>query len=185
MWYTFCAKPMILIDRIVTLRSRSPCGERGLKCIRRRHPLPRESRSPCGERGLKWEVGKVCTSAGSRSPCGERGLKYIRQNHRNKCAGRSPCGERGLKCNLLKNLVKLCLSLPVRGAWIEMNIVRSHPAQACWSLPVRGAWIEINQERMVLPCIRSLPVRGAWIEISGVAVPGAGSAVAPRAGSVD
>ena len=31
MWYTFCAKPMILIDRIVTLRSRSPCGERGLK----------------------------------------------------------------------------------------------------------------------------------------------------------
>ena len=30
----------------------------------------------------------------------------------------------------------------------------------------------------------SLPVRGAWVEISGVAVPGAGSAVAPRAGSV-
>ena len=31
MWYTFCAKSMILIDRIVTLRCRSPCGERGLK----------------------------------------------------------------------------------------------------------------------------------------------------------
>ena len=33
LWYTFCAKPMILIDRIVTLRCRSPCGERGLKCV--------------------------------------------------------------------------------------------------------------------------------------------------------
>ena len=36
------------------------------------------------------------------------------------------------------------------------------------SLPMRGAWIEIdvyNYDRVVLP--ESLPMRGAWIEIVG------------------
>ena len=77
-------------------------------------------------------------------------------------------------------------SLPVRGAWIEMQMM----TDTCWmdaSLPVRGAWIEIRSQHGLLgqyrrsPCgerglkflwgnsytqvIRSLPVRGAWIEI--------------------
>ena len=33
------------------------------------------------------------------------------------------------------------------------------------SLPVRGAWIEILTARIAYTIIRSLPVRGAWIEI--------------------
>ena len=45
---------MILIDRIVTLRSRSPCGERGLKCKIDYIIHTLKSRSPCGERGLKF-----------------------------------------------------------------------------------------------------------------------------------
>ena len=76
------------------------------------------------------------------------------------------------------------------------------------SLPVRGAWIEIGypvEDDMVLyrrsPCGErglkylfegddcghdaSLPVRGAWIEIERCAMVLRYSAVAPRAGSVD
>ena len=59
------------------------------------------------------------------------------------------------------------LSLPVRGAWIE--IPSCFPI--CWnclSLPVRGAWIEICYTPYVSISKKSLPVRGAWIEISMV-----------------
>ena len=33
------------------------------------------------------------------------------------------------------------------------------------SLPVRGAWIEINLYGELVALVKSLPVRGAWIEI--------------------
>ena len=121
MWYTFCAKPMILIDRIVTLRSRSPCGERGLKSFTlcRQDPcflsLPvrgawiemsrgRQCRAPCGSLPVRGAWIEMLTRRGQlhhssrRSPCGERGLKCRRtpaRRTRNAC--RSPCGERGLK----------------------------------------------------------------------------------------
>ena len=36
---------------------------------------------------------------------------------------RSPCGERGLKYSLPAGVVHRDLSLPVRGAWIEMTNV--------------------------------------------------------------
>ena len=53
------------------------------------------------------------------------------------------------------------------------------------SLPVRGAWIEILVLQVVLILILSLPVRGAWIEIF-VGFPHAPViVVAPRKGSVD
>ena len=38
-------------------------------------------------------------------------------------------------------------------------------AESLLSLPVRGAWIEINQEGLRARNRRSLPVRGAWIEM--------------------
>ena len=64
-----------------------------------------------------------------------------------------------------------CASLPVRGAWIEMIqswIVSYH----CASLPVRGAWIEISWRKAdTLNLMGSLPVRGAWIEIPTRASP--------------
>ena len=54
------------------------------------------------------------------------------------------------------------------------------------SLPMRGAWIEI----IVYPSVSasfsmSLPMRGAWIEIMYVNVPDLNFRVAPHAGSVD
>ena len=43
---------------------------------------------------------------------------------------------------LLEVITVVLMSLPVRGAWIEMS--RGYKDSASWkSLPVRGAWIEI------------------------------------------
>ena len=78
------------------------------------------------------------------------------------------------------------LSLPSRGAWIEMvNICPLVPPSGR-SLPSRGAWIEMSR---LATCPRrnprSLPSRGAWIEISDTALRSACRTVAPLAGSVD
>ena len=76
------------------------------------------------------------------------------------------------------------VSLPVRGAWIEIKS-RLLVFRMLVSLPVRGAWIEIQGVRLsVRPC-ESLPVRGAWIEIMTYFLPIMLLIVAPRAGSVD
>ena len=59
----------------------------------------------------------------SRSPSGERGLKSLKLcvdfSH---VAGRSPSGERGLKSVVSGLRGRLVRSLPIRGAWIEINI---------------------------------------------------------------
>ena len=128
-------------------RRRSPCGERGLK----------SNTSTLGER---WHF--------CRSPCGERGLKSrncplaISPTMR-----RSPCGERGLKCEVGElGRHQQSMSLPVRGAWIEIRRKRKSCGTASRSLPVRGAWIEISAHRGTSRTrSRSLPVRGAWIEM--------------------
>ena len=57
------------------------------------------------------------------------------------------------------------VSLPARGAWIEI-----HPVPQVYggdpSLPARGAWIEINiASGAPTSDVASLPARGAWIEI--------------------
>ena len=147
MWYTFCAKPMILIDRIVTLRCRSPCGERGLKLIcQDLFNYSEICRSPCGERGLKSNKIPVCVRVPAslpvrgawieistfgtylqgymgRSPCGERGLKYRETPFVSwRCERRSPCGERGLKSCTPQPAFPQARSLPVRGAWIEIPL---------------------------------------------------------------
>ena len=98
LWYTFCAKPMILVDRIVALRCRSPCGERGLKF--RNQSFQRCPFESLPVRGAWVEISSrrgqqrrgIC-----RSPCGERGLKLIVLSSVFLRYGRSPCGERGLK----------------------------------------------------------------------------------------
>ena len=56
-------------------------------------------------------------------------------------------------------------SLPVRGAWIEIEYSSVMPKVYVVSLPVRGAWIEIFKQFKIVSFISSLPVRGAWIEI--------------------
>ena len=53
----------------------------------------------------------------------------------------------------------------MRGAWIEMSTL-GEDRKKLMSLPVRGAWIEITARDANLSCVlASLPVRGAWIEI--------------------
>ena len=97
------------------------------------------------------------------------------------------------------------MSLPVRGAWIEMFQTRLAKLLLS-SLPVRGAWIEIvSSERQTTsglcrsPCgerglkwhvchvnpfaWQSLPVRGAWIEILLRCKPGRLSASLPVRGA--
>ena len=54
------------------------------------------------------------------------------------------------------------------------------------SLPTRGAWIEISElTRKVVDVQRSLPTRGAWIEIIEVGESREYLQVAPHTGSVD
>ena len=53
------------------------------------------------------------------------------------------------------------------------------------SLPVRGAWIEIRKCGRARTLPRSLPVRGAWIEMIALYASESALLVAPRAGSVD
>ena len=146
-------------------KRRSPCGERGLKSSPRRlTPLTSASLPVRGAwieiqvivtpnafctslpvRGAWIEINGACPKVGairSRSPCGERGLKYNIQSPMIIALCRSPCGERGLKYH--RNGCGLCgsSSLPVRGAWIEMQPFLIH-VEGRTSLPVRGAWIEM------------------------------------------
>ena len=53
------------------------------------------------------------------------------------------------------------------------------------SLPVRGAWIEIKDRRKYIKRSASLPVRGAWIEIFILEYIKDCEIVAPCEGSVD
>ena len=77
------------------------------------------------------------------------------------------------------------VSLPVRGAWIEMLEVPT-PFGSDASLPVRGAWIEISIAWLdYVDVERSLPVRGARIEICVWRLVARLSFVAPCEGSED
>ena len=83
------------------------------------------------------------------------------------CTCRSPCGERGLKSSCTHFLRASCrLSLPVRGAWVEIALTNVKPYLPSQSLPVRGAWVEITiRPFRPLILVVSLPVRGAWVEM--------------------
>ena len=99
---------------------------------------------------------------------------------------RSPHGERGLK--FWSDTLKLQIdrvSLPSRGAWIEITVIVILNVSSHWSLPSRGAWIEILLRSLGYAWIRSLPSRGAWIEMLELAPRVDEPSVAPLAGSVD
>ena len=77
------------------------------------------------------------------------------------------------------------MSLPVRGAWIEI-VIDYQSAGFTESLPVRGAWIEIGKLHLnwlVSFCRSPCGERGLKYVWTFELV--AGSSVAPRAGSVD
>ena len=65
-------------------------------------------------------------------------------------AGRSPHGERGLKYSDKKSEVNEAMSLPSRGAWIEICRCRPLSLRRRWSLPSRGAWIEIGKTSIMM-----------------------------------
>ena len=72
----------------------------------------------------------------------------------------------------------------MRGAWVEIPTAGSKN-QKRLSLPVRGAWVEILDNMFGdLGIHRSLPVRGAWVEIAIRRLSSQVQNVAPRAGSV-
>ena len=75
---------------------------------------------------------------------------------------RSPHGERGLKYSNLCAAESDKLSLPARGAWVEI--------------------FQMGLNHCVLHA--SLPARGAWVEIKKRAEEGEKATVAPRTGSV-
>ena len=69
-------------------------------------------------------------------------MKSPKSTARVYAAGRSPCGERGLKFSVLPIMASEVKSLPVRGAWIEIEVHFCDFLRRL-SLPMRGAWIEI------------------------------------------
>ncbi len=128
----------------LTGESRSPHGERGLKSDAVLRNCNELGRSPHGERGLKsnrlvWDKWKELslpprgawieignqpwpfTSHNCRSPHGERGLKSASGLSAASRKSRSPHGERGLKLKGGWIVVHPPLSLPPRGAWIEID----------------------------------------------------------------
>ena len=148
---------------------------------------------------IEIQFAAVMEIAGQRrSPHGERGLKYVLLGALPRFAvGRSPHGERGLKSASRVVAVAVGVSLPARGAWIEISRLREHLRLHRPSLPARGAWIEIlwpgrsarntrsrspHGERGLKSLFcragwtqrMSLPARGAWIEIPPLRWPFAG-----------
>ena len=129
-------------------------------------------------RGAWIEIRLLCghiARSSRRSPCGERGLKCIKSSSIFWLVCRSPCGERGLKSRIITIFITRIMSLPMRGAWIEIHFGVVSPDSRL-SLPMRGAWIEIMLCAWRSWSFLSLPMRGAWIEITPGPFCGHGSA---------
>ena len=77
------------------------------------------------------------------------------------------------------------MSLPPRGAWIEILTLGYITDLTLSSLPPRGAWIEMIICGFMETFSRSLPPRGAWIEITYSMRSVCDHNVAPPTGSVD
>ena len=132
--------------------SRSPYGERGLKCNEASPEYQRRSRSPYGERGLKLDWHGVYRQRGESLSLrrawieikglivGDLWLKSLslrrawieisnRQPWNGHHGGRSPYGERGLKYRfILRNAHFASSSLSLRRAWIEIRVTESYAA---------------------------------------------------------
>ena len=93
-------------------------------------------RSPCGERGLKL-LRRVKRDAGRRSlPVRGAWVEILLFPFLDSLHRRSPCGERGLKSASTLAAISPFRSLPVRGAWVEMNdrsrfLPSSNPRSPC------------------------------------------------------
>ena len=99
--------------------------------------------------------------------------------------GRSPHGERGLKYFADLRYCRWILSLPTRGAWIEMeeNLPTILRGECRSPHGERGLKCDIRKDHAKV--IKSLPTRGAWIEILIFLICLRSCMVAPHTGSVD
>ena len=105
------------------LESRSPHGERGLKCRLLLPSIKIRSRSPHGERGLKSVTLTLQACAVPSLPTRGAWIEILqRLCYRSLAESRSPHGERGLKYRIYTVLLMFRRSLPTRGAWIEMPV---------------------------------------------------------------
>ena len=77
------------------------------------------------------------------------------------------------------------MSLPVRGAWIEILAVRPPEVYTPRRSPCGERGLKFGSPLPQRSGIPSLPVRGAWIEIRCKLPETPLGLVAPRAGSVD
>ena len=73
---------------------------------------------------------------------------------------RSPRGERGLKYAALWFKNPDAVSLPSRGAWIEISVYQQGQGAADASLPSRGAWIEMVSIRLRVAVVCGRSPRG-------------------------
>ena len=86
-----------------------------------------------------------------------------------EAVGRSPCGERGLKLCVSDKSQNLKMSLPVRGAWVEMSYSTwSRRTRSCRS-PCGERGLKSTTFALQNRALLSLPVRGAWVEMSVLA----------------
>ena len=114
---------------------------------------------------MKFDTPITRDSVTRRSPSGERGLKYGDDDSEEHADDRrSPSGERGLKCVDPVRAVLRSLSLPIRGAWIEIRFKRGKIIRDGRSPSgERGLKSLGLRDGKNLPS--SLPIRGAWIEM--------------------
>ena len=119
MWYAFCAKSMILIDRIVTLRGSLPVRGAWIEMLNAR-PFVIYGAPSLPVRGAWIEI-----SVGLSAPNGVWSLPvrgaWIEMVAEYKEAptperGRSPCGERGLKFQHRRDCMLLCAVAPRAGS---------------------------------------------------------------------
>ena len=96
---------------------------------------------------------------------------------------RSPCGERGLKSLAIVCRLKRIVSLPVRGAWVEMRMAENGFVPVA-SLPVRGAWVEISVGFLSQNRVCRSPCGERGLKYPPTMCFYALPLVAPRAGSV-
>ena len=77
------------------------------------------------------------------------------------------------------------MSLPVRGAWIEIYILQDFSRQRRSRSPCGERGLKSSPPAACRRRTPSLPVRGAWIEMRLFGCANDTLTVAPRAGSVD
>ena len=155
---------------IKSASSRSPHGERGLKCVSSLiHEKSFKGRSPHGERGLKYILKRYIKLRRSRSLSSRRAWIEIAAGTAlgTTKISRSPHGERGLKFqSKIYCYTGNLQSLSSRRAWIEIRCCMLQKKNVL-QVALLTESVDWNQEA-ISRCSKpspSLSSRRAWIEI--------------------